>query len=481
MENQSTVKGDEINGTPLATSAPAGEKSKNDQAYEKLTSSFLERLVELLESGKPLTFESGVVKSAKVFGVRAHNMMSGRAYNGINAFVAMLTRMSEGYVVPAFATFNQIKKAGGAVKKGASGTPIMFFSYLVKNSAGEIIKKPSAADMEDSENTKIPLVRLSTVFNLDQTTGLERFYARYGTTPPKVVNADDQEASEASADGVVFEVAADEFDGFIEPQDVIRKIYEKYQAQVKKQLGTETVFADIPYAFMSPSKNRISMPNEFETIEHEVGTYFHESMHATENPLGFHANDEPPIMGNDPYARGEIRAEIGTFMLSSIMGVGMEKDTYHLENSAAYIKSYLDDINEDDLPKLMARLAGAAEKGSSLIVDDPDFLNQVRAIHSGVDADALPDYMQLIAAEFEDFASGDIDDDLPPAVIRTAKPAAQDEDAAIDRALAMASATKEESEDAPLPASGVIKTSTDDGLDERTQTQKKQSADLFNF
>lgn len=477
MENQSTANGEEnkIGQDGAQEGAPKAGKSKNDQAYEKLTSSFLGRLVELLESGKPLTFESGVVKNSKVFGVRAHNMMSGRAYNGVNAFVTMLTRMMEGYSVPAYATFNQIKKKGGSVKKGETGTPIMFFSYLLKDKNGEIIRKPSAEQMADDENTKIPMVRLSTVFNLDQTAGLERFYARYGIAPPKVAGEDDAESGD-----VVFEAAAEvsDSDGLIDEQDVTRKIYEKYQAQVRKQLGTETIFADIPYAFMTPSKNRISMPNEFETLEHEVGTYFHESMHATEGPLEFHANDAPPIMGNEPYARGEIRAEIGTFMLSSILGVGIEKDNYHLENSAAYIKSYLEDLNVDDLPRLMVRLAGDAEKGSSLIVDDPEFLNQVRAIHAGIDADALPDYMQIIAAEFEDMAFDDMED-VPPLAINAT---AQGEDHAIDRALAMANATKGAAQESPAPAQDEPKASgPDDGLDERSQPPKPKGADLFNF
>ena len=51
------------------------------------------------------------------------NLFSQRAYRGINVW--LLTTM--GYASPFWATFHQVKAAGGNIRKGAHGVPVVFW------------------------------------------------------------------------------------------------------------------------------------------------------------------------------------------------------------------------------------------------------------------------------------------------------------------------------------------------------------------
>ena len=87
------------------------------------------------------------------------SLQSGKPYRGIN--LMMLSLLGSEYDRPLWVTFKQAKYLGGHVKRGESGLPIIFYSMIDKR------------DKETGEMTRIPLLRLSTVFNVAQCEGLK--------------------------------------------------------------------------------------------------------------------------------------------------------------------------------------------------------------------------------------------------------------------------------------------------------------------
>ena len=82
--------------------------------YEVITA----RILTLLEQGtvpwhRPWDSATGMPR----------NLFSQRAYRGINVW--LLTAM--GYASPFWATFQQVKTAGGSVRKGERGVPVVFW------------------------------------------------------------------------------------------------------------------------------------------------------------------------------------------------------------------------------------------------------------------------------------------------------------------------------------------------------------------
>tara|TARA_R110002110_G_scaffold415854_1_gene658272 strand:- start:8465 stop:9091 length:627 start_codon:yes stop_codon:yes gene_type:complete len=89
------------------------------------------------------------------------NRVSGKAYQGINQFTTAIVASIEGYQSPYWATFKQIRDAGGQlVDAKGKGVPIVFYKRLPSNNPEE----------DDQERF---FIRHSFVFNLDLTEGLE--------------------------------------------------------------------------------------------------------------------------------------------------------------------------------------------------------------------------------------------------------------------------------------------------------------------
>ncbi len=89
------------------------------------------------------------------------NLVSKKAYNGINRLVLWCGSHVDGYKSPYWLTFKQAKELGGNVKKGESSTHIVFFKNYEKTSE------------ESGEIVKIPVMRGYSVFNVEQCEGIE--------------------------------------------------------------------------------------------------------------------------------------------------------------------------------------------------------------------------------------------------------------------------------------------------------------------
>ena len=137
---------------------PSGDKSgsrtgERPDVYAMIT----ERMIALLEAGtvpwkKPWQGgESGAPR----------NLVSLRAYSGINAFLLAMAPYSS----PFWLTYKQAKDLGGHVKKGEKGFPVIYWNK-------KEIEKQNAQTGE-TEAGSIAFIRYFTVFNLEQTEGIE--------------------------------------------------------------------------------------------------------------------------------------------------------------------------------------------------------------------------------------------------------------------------------------------------------------------
>ena len=59
------------------------------------------------------------------------NAVSAKPYRGINAFLLSMVAAAFGYEDPRWCTFNQAKKKGWSIKKGAKGVPVEFWRQSI--------------------------------------------------------------------------------------------------------------------------------------------------------------------------------------------------------------------------------------------------------------------------------------------------------------------------------------------------------------
>ena len=287
------------------------------KVYEVITSQIVEQL------------EQGVVPWArpwKVDGLAPSNLLSRRPYRGINVFLLGFRAAS----TPWWLTFRQAKALGGAIRAGERSTLVIFWRW-VDRSGRESAAKDANEGSSAPRSERLPVLRYYSVFNLDQTEGID---------PSKIPAADTVAVAPVPT---AEEIVA----GFPEPPTI------EHRAQ--------------PCAFYRPATDGVTMPprSAFGRAEGYYSTLFHELTHATGHSKrlarpGFDKNHAAPF-GSEPYAREELVAELGAAFLCGEAGI--EPD---ISNSAAYIDHWRQNLSRDS--RLMITAAQQAQRAADHIL-----------------------------------------------------------------------------------------------------------------
>ena len=265
--------------------------------------------------------ESGSVpwhKGWNSHGLMASNLISGKAYQGINALV--LSIIGGEYSSPYWLTYKQAQGLGGSVKLGEKGTHITYYSKVVK-------KDKDTGEIEGS----FGLLKGYVVFNADQCEGI------------KVPTIEKREA--------VAVIPA--LDGILSSYKNRPEIFYKEQDR----------------AFYSPSADTITLPSlaQFESAQEHAYTLAHELIHSTghESRCNRWSKEEekPSRFGCESYAKEELVAEIGACLLLTMAGVEVD-----IKNSGAYIKNWLSALRDDKT--LIFTAAAKASAGAGIILGE---------------------------------------------------------------------------------------------------------------
>ena len=277
--------------------------NNQDKIYQMVT----DRVAELLEKG--------VVPWQKPWAGGGHpaNFISKKDYRGINTFLLGASGFSSRY----WLSFKQVKSKGGTVKKGEHGSPCIFWKWI---------------DLKETDETdkpkKIPFMRYYTVFNLEQTTGIDI---------PEVEKRD------------------------LNPIAVCEKT-------IIDMPNAPFITHKESQAYYRPAEDTVNMPksNLFRSDSAYYSTLFHELTHSTghANRLDRHANDNcSHHFGSTDYSKEELVAEMGAAFLCGHCEI--ERET--IDNSAAYIQSWLKRLRDDR--KFLVSAAAKAQKAVDYILD----------------------------------------------------------------------------------------------------------------
>jgi antirestriction protein ArdC len=284
-----------------------------NKVYQIVTDQILEKL------------EAGTVPWHKPWAVahggKARNLVSKKAYRGINCFLLAFSGFNSNH----WLTFNQCKKLGGKIKKGSKSTIVVFWKPTEKE-----VKNPDTGKVEIERHF---ILRYYRVFNADQCEGLEKHLPK----PEKPVK---------------------------KPKfNEIQSCEKTVKAMPKKPEITHGGNA----AFYSPASDTIGMPPKptFNKCEEYYSTLFHELTHSTghrDRLNRSYVTDCQPF-GSTNYSKEELIAEMGAAFLCAEHGI--ENKT--IDNSAAYIKGWVRKFK--DKPKMVVEAAGKAQKAADFILD----------------------------------------------------------------------------------------------------------------
>jgi antirestriction protein ArdC len=244
----------------------------------------------------------------------ATSLSTGKQYNGINQLLLQVLSMKRGYQCKWFGTFNQIKSAGAIVKKDEKAIQIVLFRPVTRDRIND-----KGEEVED----RFFCLRQFSVFNVQQTTGLDQFRI-----------------------------------GFAQPSDTIFERFEQMDRLVA------AVGVDLRHggnrAFYSPTSHFIQMPfrHQFESSEAYYQTLAHEMIHHSEKAIGFDRAKE-----DNAYALGELIAELGASFLLAELGIPASEN---IENCAAYLENWLKAMRGDT--KFIFKAAATASKAVDFLL-----------------------------------------------------------------------------------------------------------------
>jgi antirestriction protein ArdC len=266
-----------------------------------------EKIIEQLEQGIIPWQQPWVTTSPR-------NLVSGRAYRGINPILLQM----RGFSSPYWVSYKQCTQLGGQVKKGEKATPVVFWTTLDK--------KEKDAKTGQEKNKKMFILRYYSVFNIEQCEGLK-------TPDMKVID-------------------------FV-PVERAEEIVTNYPGKPEIKAA-----ADAHYV---PSTDVLGMPKRetFKSVEMYYSVLFHELVHSTgakhRLDRGFEATAR---FGSESYSKEELVAEFGAAFLCAEAGISNEQTS---TNSAAYIQNWLKKLKQDS--RLVVMAAAQAQKASDYILD----------------------------------------------------------------------------------------------------------------
>ena len=120
--------------------------------------------------------------------------------------------IKQGFGDSRWGTYNQIREAGGQVRKGEKGTQVLFFTdrtaRAAKDEQGKTLKDKEGKTIYEEEQRSHPICKQYTVFNVEQADGLE-LKPREGQVRPEWATHGDAEKVIAASGPTVQHVPDD--------------------------------------------------------------------------------------------------------------------------------------------------------------------------------------------------------------------------------------------------------------------------------
>jgi antirestriction protein ArdC len=225
------------------------------------------------------------------------------------------------FTTPYFLTFRQTQLLGGHIKKGSTGFPIVKW----------ISPSRPTADDDDTRKRKCLFPITHFVFSADQTEGIPLPQSAL-VTPSTASRIQRCEAIIA---------------GMLHPPVIIEGKYDPAYFCLLDQITM-------------PAFRNFNPPEEY------YSTLFHEMIHSTGHPKRLNRKELTHSLGrhSPEYAREELTAEMGAAFLCGITGVGSKT----IDNSAAYVQSWLSNLQDDK--KLVLIAAARAQAAADHILNE---------------------------------------------------------------------------------------------------------------
>lgn len=335
---------------------PTKNKKNEATSLEKALQHFSEMLINRMEEISK-DWKKGWIGGGTFYGLPQN--LSGRTYEGCNAFLLQLDTAMHKYHAPVYMTFPQINKEGALINKGEKSIPVFKWGLDIKDKDGKRISESDYRDLSDEEKKECrvrPYLKVFNEWNIDQTNLSEVNKEKYDA----ILARFDHQEIQVSTDGMYVNAAIDRM---MKQQEWVCPI--QYD---KEEKG----------AYYSPSKDIIVLPTKaqfnihkddveecFKDGQEYYGTALHEMAHSTGHESRLNRL-KPSLFGSPEYAKEELVAELTSAMVGNALGF----DRRISDNNAAYLKSWISTLRQE--PKFIVSVMSDVNKASRMEIEHID-------------------------------------------------------------------------------------------------------------
>lgn len=328
------------------------EPSKVDAALQRFAEMLIKRMEEMQKD-----WHKGWIGGGSMFGLPQN--ISGRTYEGSNAFLLFLHTAENGYKAPVYMTYGQLYKEGAHVLKGEKAVPVFKWGFSIKDKDGKKVTEEEFDNMTDDEKKECkrrPFLKIYPEFNIDQTNMSEVNKEKYDAVVSQFRKTD----VPTITDGMYVNKAIDRM---MEKQEWVCKI--QYD---KEEKG----------AYYSPAKDIVVLPTKaqfrihpddpeecFKDGQEYYGTALHEMAHSTGHPSRLDRL-KPAAFGSPEYAKEELVAELTSAMVGNTLGF----DRRISDNNVAYLQNWTSALRKE--PKFIVTVMADVNKASRMIIENID-------------------------------------------------------------------------------------------------------------
>ena len=328
------------------------EPSKVDAALQRFAEMLIKRMEEMQKD-----WHKGWIGGGSMFGLPQN--ISGRTYEGSNAFLLFLHTAENGYKAPVYMTYGQLYKEGAHVLKGEKAVPVFKWGFSIKDKDGKKVTEEEFDNMTDDEKKECkrrPFLKIYPEFNIDQTNMSEVNKEKYDAVVSQFRKTD----VPTITDGMYVNKAIDRM---MEKQEWVCKI--QYD---KEEKG----------AYYSPAKDIVVLPTKaqfrihpddpeecFKDGQEYYGTALHEMAHSTGHPSRLDRL-KPAAFGSPEYAKEELVAELTSAMVGNSLGF----DRRISDNNVAYLQNWTSALRKE--PKFIVTVMADVNKASRIIIENID-------------------------------------------------------------------------------------------------------------
>jgi len=328
------------------------EPSKVDAALQRFAEMLIKRMEEMQKD-----WHKGWIGGGSMFGLPQN--ISGRTYEGSNAFLLFLHTAENGYKAPVYMTYGQLYKEGAHVLKGEKAVPVFKWGFSIKDKDGKKVTEEEFDNMTDDEKKECkrrPFLKIYPEFNIDQTNMSEVNKEKYDAVVSQFRKTD----VPTITDGMYVNKAIDRM---MEKQEWVCKI--QYD---KEEKG----------AYYSPAKDIVVLPTKaqfrihpddpeecFKDGQEYYGTALHEMAHSIGHPSRLDRL-KPAAFGSPEYAKEELVAELTSAMVGNTLGF----DRRISDNNVAYLQNWTSALRKE--PKFIVTVMADVNKASRIIIENID-------------------------------------------------------------------------------------------------------------